>query len=188
MDKTNLNKQLILAARNGDFSKLKITLKNGADINYHDEGGGKTALCYAAELGTDGVIEYLLDHGADIEVKVVDQWTPLIFAAWEGHKECLEMLYRRGANINYVCPSDGKTALHYAVQHGNMNAAIFLIDHGININHKNKDGDTALDFLKTKAYHQDSKEHLQLFEAYLEQKKLDAMIVTGKEMQKQMEF
>ena len=45
-------------------------------------------------------------------------FTPLIMACSQGYTESTKALLDAGANINYVSPFDGATALHHAVTGG----------------------------------------------------------------------
>jgi ankyrin repeat protein len=42
----------------------------------------------------------LLDRGADIHARDVEQWTPLHWACWKGHMEVVLALVDRGADVD----------------------------------------------------------------------------------------
>lgn len=54
---------------------------------------------FCAAYGTGEIMEYLLQKGVDIEQKTRENWTPLLLAAMEQKKECVQVLLRSGANI-----------------------------------------------------------------------------------------
>jgi ankyrin repeat protein len=58
---------LISAAREGQLSKVKSLVEQGADVNY-TTSRGETALGAAAFAGHVDVVKYLLDKGADVLV------------------------------------------------------------------------------------------------------------------------
>lgn len=56
------------AAKNNDLKKLKLLLLNGGDIDEQD-GNGSTALIYASSVGNLEAVKYLVENGANKEVK-----------------------------------------------------------------------------------------------------------------------
>jgi ankyrin repeat protein len=79
----------------------------GAYINARDKKG-VTPLHYAAHRRYSGdvrgpfrdVVKTLLDYGADVNVKTTRGATPLHVAAYYGEAEIVEMLIKRGADVN----------------------------------------------------------------------------------------
>lgn len=97
------------AAKDGSLFIVKQNLWRYGDINssqiYGGLGGttktGITMLHYAAMGGQVDVIEYLLDHGANIESEThLKLMTPLHYAANEHKHKAVKLLIERGANIN----------------------------------------------------------------------------------------
>ncbi|KAI8342970.1 hypothetical protein BC941DRAFT_410086 [Chlamydoabsidia padenii] len=58
-----------------------------------------------------------------------NSWTPLFWAASDGHAECVRILIAAGAKVN-VKDENGKTALYYAAWEGYMDIVQLLIDAG----------------------------------------------------------
>lgn len=58
------------------------------------------AMYAAARNGHTEVVEYLLDHGATIDVKGIFGATGLHWAAINGHRNTVELLITRGATLN----------------------------------------------------------------------------------------
>jgi ankyrin repeat protein len=109
------------------------------------------ALSYASRDNMIIDICRLLSQGED--VNCVQRWmhegkemstTPLIEAAFRGHADAVRVLMSRGAEVNKHEPCDGLTALHGAAQRGNKKIAIYLLDHGADVNAKDKHGFTPL--------------------------------------------
>ena len=51
---------------------MKILVKHGSNVNEKDDQWGKTPLHYAAEGNTEwtaSIVEFLLDHGANVHCK-----------------------------------------------------------------------------------------------------------------------
>jgi ankyrin repeat protein len=74
---------------------------------------------------------------------MMDGWTPLPFAAGNGHKEIVELLIAEGADVN-VKDNNGWTPLHTATKE----IAELLIAKGVDVNAKDDFGRTPLDFAK----------------------------------------
>ena len=51
------------------------------------DADGRTVLCLACQQGNVGVVRLLLDRGMDELHRDNAGWTPMHFAAFEGHKE-----------------------------------------------------------------------------------------------------
>ena len=71
--------------------------------------------------------------------------TTLMDAAIDGHKQLIELLLRRGAEIDKQ-NGKGGTALMGAAQEGHERAVELLLQRGAEINKQNSDGCTALMF------------------------------------------
>lgn len=92
---------LMQAARCG-FPEIAIRLLE-AGANVHAASGWANSLIVAATEGKTQVGEILLDHGALIdELNLKEGYSALMMAAIGGHQEFVEMLIRRGANVNLV--------------------------------------------------------------------------------------
>ena len=130
---------LISAAKNQQGGALSILLSNGAAVELTDHGG-YTAMCYAAWRGL--LINTLLEHKANVNVKSSFGFTPLLLATEEGHCNVVLELLEHGADINGY-NRYRNTALHYAVNSGNTEMVAILLDNGINIKMVNNEGKTA---------------------------------------------
>jgi len=82
----------------------------------HASKRGYTPLDRAAKFGHHDVVRYLLELGANTEVKRLDNGcTPLLSAADVGFPLCIQALIDFGADIN-ARSSTGQTALHLAAR------------------------------------------------------------------------
>ncbi len=99
----------------------------------------------AARAGDIRAIERHLASGVAVEaVDAEFGGTPLLWAAVTGQAETIELLIRRGANVNTVS-RDGGTALHASAFLGHVKAVEVLLKHGANVNAVNGSGSTPLD-------------------------------------------
>ena len=69
------------------------------------------------------VIYHLLSHGAKIDTKNNDGWTPLILAARFGHAKVVKTLIENGADAN-ATTNFGETALFKAVDNGHVKVPV----------------------------------------------------------------
>lgn len=122
---------------------VRILVEAGSDVN-HDTSRLGTPLSYVAYFGDAGMIEILLDAGAEVDLP--SKWhhdAPLLNACLRGKYENVKLLLDRGADVN-LRNEYGNTPLHkalYAVDEDNQIRIIkLLIERGADVNAKNYDG------------------------------------------------
>ena len=109
-------------------------------------------LLRAAESGDMMLIIDLLnktkhnDLTPDINTKGLDGFTPLHFAASEGHIETVMTLVKKGANVAATSVSL-RTPLHVACIRGYTEIILILIQNKANLNDQDKDGNTSIHLL-----------------------------------------
>jgi len=92
----------------GTVECVELLLSHGARVNERD-GRGRTPLGIAVGYYRLGVVERLLQAGADPNVQDREEGrVPLHFAAREGEQEMVELLLRHGAHVG-VCDKEGKS-------------------------------------------------------------------------------
>ena len=142
---TDVDKELIEAAKNGDLRGAQRAIDDGADVNVQDEYG-LTALMQASNYGKGytEIVKLLLDHGADVNMTSNGD-TALMFASTNDHTEIVRILLDHGADIN-VQDKYGQTALMQASgeECGHTEIVKLLLDHGADINVQDEYGQTAL--------------------------------------------
>ncbi|KAL9084164.1 MAG: hypothetical protein Q9165_008212 [Trypethelium subeluteriae] len=163
--KLHLQRELLQAARRGDYLDVSLLLGEGAETEWTDESEGMTALHLAARYGHLRVAEILLEAGADIEAKTDafgDDWvvrtekgrTPLIWAA--AGRDCphkqermCRFLLDKGADVdarNYFARTALQEAAMSARYHGIDPRATMelMLKHGAHVNAYDMNGWTAL--------------------------------------------
>ena len=91
---------LHLAISNGDVRMVKLLLGADADPRSADSTG-ETALMMAADGGQVEIASALLDKGAEVDRRDAEyQQSPLMFAARRGFVPMVDLLIRRGADVN----------------------------------------------------------------------------------------
>ena len=122
---------------------MRYLISNGADPNLTDEEGNPP-LVLAARLGDQAMVEWLVEHGADVNLKGRVDISPLHEAASRaGSKEMVEYLLEHGANVNARAHAD-YTPIHYAIMSERVEVVAVLINSGANVNAKNRHGDPTM--------------------------------------------
>ena len=111
---------------------------------------GHSSFHIAVQYGKIGIVKFLVEKGAKIDVKNNKGNPPLLCAIAGRHVEIVKFLVENGAQLNEKYDSiNGCTALHYAFDSGSyqntlIEIAIFLIEKGAQPNAKNKFDNTPL--------------------------------------------
>lgn len=90
------------------------------------------------------IVELLINFGADVNEKDVDDTTALHMAVTEGNMEIIKILVKRGANLESKSKLKGSTPLHCAANSNKLEAARELLSFGAQVDEVNEVGDTAL--------------------------------------------
>ena len=98
------------ALRQGDAAKVRAAVISGVDVNSQDRDGN-TLLMQAAVYGTVADLDFLLAHGANVNVGNEAGHTPVMRAMPDLAK--IKLLAEHGANIN-AATVDGTTPLMLA--------------------------------------------------------------------------
>lgn len=120
--------QLLDAAKGGDLEQVQRLLGQLPHIvNCRDlDGRHSTPLHFAAGYNRVAVVEYLLEHGADVHAKDKGGLVPLHNACSYGHYEVTELLVKHGASVN-VADLWKFTPLHEAAAKGKYEIVRLLI-------------------------------------------------------------
>ncbi|KAJ7427840.1 retinoic acid induced 14 [Willisornis vidua] len=125
--------RLLQAVENGDPEKVASLLgKKGASATKQDSEG-KTAFHLAATKGHAECLRIMVTHGADVTAQDGAGHSALHLAAKNSHPDCIKRLLQ-----------DGNIPLLLAVQNGHTEVCKYLLDHGADINTRDKNGRTAL--------------------------------------------
>ena len=113
LEEVEFMRSACVAAQRGDVDKLRAMLHRRPDIVTNDGVGG--------------------DSG----------YTPLHYAAREGHAECVRVLLASGANANARTRAGGATPLHRAAFTGEATCVRLLLDGGADPCARDADGESA---------------------------------------------
>lgn len=135
---------LLDATKKGCLARVQklCTPKN---INCRDhQGRNSTPLHLAAGYNNFEVVEYLIEHGADVNAQDKGGLIPLHNASSYGHVEIAAHLIKHGALVN-ATDRWAFTPLHEAAQKGRTQLCTLLLAHGADPTMKNQEGHTPLD-------------------------------------------
>jgi len=153
-DSANLEGQtaLLSVARTGNVAAAKLLLDRGAKVDAKEKWGGQTALMWASARRHPEMMQLLISRGANVNAagtnrdyqrhvtaegrpKSLDSggFTPLLYAARENCKACVDVLLKNKADINLPDP-DGVSPLIVAIMNANWDIAKQLIEAGADVN------------------------------------------------------
>ncbi len=142
---------LMAVARTGNVEAAQLLLKAGANVNAVERWGGQSALMWAAAQQQPQMVRLLARHGASVNARsTVRDWerkvtseprekdmdrggfTPLLYAAREGCRECVRELLGARAGIDLPDPR-GVTPLIMAIMNMQFDTAKYLIEAGADV-------------------------------------------------------
>ena len=143
---------LHLVARAGNIDAAKMLLHAGAHVDARERFGGQTPLMWASARRHPQMVELLASKGADVNArslirdyqrvataesraKQLDRggFTPLLYAARENCRECVEVLLKHKVDVDLPDPS-GMSPMVIAMLNSNWDIAMRLIDAGADVN------------------------------------------------------
>mgnify|MGYP002385230172 CR=1 FL=1 len=142
---------LYIACEYGHIEIVKLLLNdNRVDIN-KATNGGHSPFWIACYRGHIDIVKLLLnDNRVDFNKANTDDQTPFFFACWNGHIEIVKLLLNdERVDIN-KSTDDSITPFSIACQYGHIEIVIYMLACGreIDINKKDEDGKTGLDYAK----------------------------------------
>jgi ankyrin repeat protein len=140
--------QMYVASMNGDIEILKLLYKSNADINAESQRRQPYLFgpvdCYenhtlnaAAFEDHEPIVNFLIDHGADVNHESGYCGSLLSTAAAAGNGNMIRLLIKKGAEINKTAlsrSSGPKTALEAACWGGHKDVVRLLIAEGADVN------------------------------------------------------
>ncbi len=151
------------ACANGDIEIVKLLLAHGANPKLAtSDGQGPIILATTARTGGSGFPNSRIAGVAAPRRETIDDLPDARKDAKGPHVnptvELIRLLAASGADVNlmsrrhFLQRTRGGSALHYATRAGNKEAMAALVELGINVNAKDEDGLTALDYAMGRGY------------------------------------
>jgi hypothetical protein len=132
------------AVMGGDVQRVGDLLRVGLNVNSRESRFNCTPLHYAARHGHVEIVRTLVEKGASVDARDINNCTPLMWAAKGGHAGVVRALLDAKAKIDARDNRDW-TALHFALDRGHGDTAQLLIERGADREAKNRDGKTPLE-------------------------------------------
>ncbi|CAH1795593.1 unnamed protein product [Owenia fusiformis] len=136
--------------RSQDKITQMLLMQDTCNVNAEDEDL-QTPLHFAAECGSDGICSLLLSCGADLQAKDINDMTPLMYAALDGHVTVIDLFLKQALKSGMKpeklildVDNEGATSLHLAVQNGKLKVAEILLMNGAPVDFQKARGMTAL--------------------------------------------
>jgi ankyrin repeat protein len=147
---------LHVASYFGNVEIVHLFLEHGADLEAAEGDMGEKPLHgpsygeYRSEEDGVRVAQLLLDHGADVNTRRKDHWTPLHVASYFGNVEIVHLFLEHGADLEAAEGDIGAKPLHqlsygeYRSEEDGVRVAQLLLDRGADVNTRIKDHQTPL--------------------------------------------
>ena len=126
--------ELLLAIQNQDLETIKNLIAQDISLLYYTNEYLRTPLHTASYVGNIGIINFLLDSGANINTTDESNDNPLCIAIQTGNLKIIELLISKGADVALTSESI-VSPVHYSVYHNNKELLDLLTKaHDFNIN------------------------------------------------------
>jgi ankyrin repeat protein len=135
---------LHIASQMRRTNAVRELLLKGANPNARDNNFMTPLIASVAAWPSEAVVNVLLENGAEINAKDSKGWSALAITCDDSHPSIARLLVSRGADLE-TTDMLGHTPLFAAARNGDLPIASFLIESGVNVNHRaSEDGQTAL--------------------------------------------
>ena len=137
---------LTIACFNENVGAINLLLKAGAYLKNADDAYGDTCLHKVVRQECrNEVLQTIIGYCADVNATNKENETALAIACIYKNERAINVLLNAGANPSIADDAYGDTCLHKAVkQKCSIEGLQAIIDHGVEMNAKNKEDDTAL--------------------------------------------
>ena len=127
---------------------MRSLVSSGTSVDFQDEEFGHTPAIECCFGGFPRILQFLIDHGADIN-KVNDiGCTPLYCAVQNNSHQCTALLLQNGANAE-LANIEGTNPLMISAQVNSHQCMSLLLQHGADASRANNSGWSALHFATT---------------------------------------
>ena len=121
------------AAERGDVEMANVLVYGGALLEATTRLGAFTPLLVASRAGRGGVVQTLLEAGADVHARTSTGETALHYAAGTGRDDAVRALLAHGAEVDAVEDSKGQTPLMFAAAYNRADVVRTLVEHGADL-------------------------------------------------------
>jgi len=140
---SNFDLNLGLSLQRNDMPQVQRWYDEGASVNALNNQG-KSFLYNAVYLNRLAHIKFLLQRRANVNVRNKDGNVPIEAAVFRSNLMVVRYLLERGASGRGRMDRENMTYLQYAINRGQQQIAIELLDHGASANGRYANGSTLL--------------------------------------------
>ena len=136
---------LVQAVMNDNLEEVKVRVAMRERVNVRDKAyDGLSPLHAAVQNGNVEIAQFLLEHGAKVNIRDHEKRTPMMMLDDDAKPELVQLLINYGAKAKLL-DKEKNGALHHLAQSG-ADAEIIrlLVNYGYNSNALNKEGKTPL--------------------------------------------
>ena len=131
--------------RKGDIPAVKALIEKSPQLVGARDADGNTPLHYAAHGQDAGLVNFLIDKGAKLDLAGAQVKTPLHIAASNDRREVVDALLKRGAAVETRDDYQRTALILCARERGQAATGRLLIEAGADVNAIDKFGSTALE-------------------------------------------
>lgn len=126
---------LMEAVAEGHIDIMEYLVEKGDSVNAQTNTTQRiTALMIACERGDQYSSEYLINHGADVNLTTESRYSPLMSAVISGNYNLVDYLIQKGAKVNHKENHTGWNALRVAIYYDHTRIQKLLLEHGADMN------------------------------------------------------
>jgi ankyrin repeat protein/mRNA-degrading endonuclease RelE of RelBE toxin-antitoxin system len=130
---------LHIAVAHESLAMVKLLIEHDADMEAKNVQQNITPLFFACVPKDNYILEYMLDHGANVNARGPNGSTLLSMACYAGYPEKVTLLLNKGADVS-LKDKKGRTALHFACKYKSPQIVKILLTKGADINAKSEGG------------------------------------------------
>jgi ankyrin repeat protein len=138
--------RLRIAVMLGSEDMVRWLIEKNVDVNAASPRDSSTALYWAAWQGYPGIVNMLIEAGADVNL-TDSQGAPAIkIAAAKGHLEIVNRLIKAGAKLDFHDRTTGQRLLHLAALYGHKSIVETFLAAGADPGATDTSGNSPLDY------------------------------------------